>query len=474
MRVPTLLYAVASLVILGGVSVDDVIAQKKVTVAVLYFDNLSEDKKWEPLSKGIADMLITDMAKIKQLRVVERSQLEKIVKEIQLQGTKYFDQKTAQKLGSGLGASIVCTGSYMVLDDITMNVRIVDVGTGEILQAETVTGRKNDWLRLKAELFSKLLSGLKVKPDVEKNGERAGNMTIDDVVERGVVLAMIDQGLLQRAKMRVDSLKKYSKNPMASIPMDGQNIDLALRSQTEMLKNAAYGQIYALLNNPDKGFYRKVQQVLWSFYVSPQDKLAIVEAVECSPDIDMEYPLDTYVFGEELLFYKYKAYMDLRDYKSAYRVSVVFRERYPMSLHVGSVVEAGIKMADMQRKQAEYEISQASLEAEMAAAGNDHNSLEYLQRKQELLVEASLWEEVEDNARTILSHRSYAYESDQEDAIAYHVDIIMSMSMRQKYADAKKYIAVNKLDQEALADSLTQRYGIQHSAILHAIEKWEE
>ena len=45
-------------------------------VAISYFDNTSGTKEYDPLSKGLADMLITDLSNVKSLKIVEREKLE--------------------------------------------------------------------------------------------------------------------------------------------------------------------------------------------------------------------------------------------------------------------------------------------------------------------------------------------------------------------------------------------------------------
>src|SRR5665647_2880155 len=92
-------------------------ATKAKTIAISYFDNSSGDAKYNALSKGIADMLITDLSKVKGITIVEREKLEKLIGEIKLGQSKYFDPATAQKLGKGLGAQNILTGSFYLLDN---------------------------------------------------------------------------------------------------------------------------------------------------------------------------------------------------------------------------------------------------------------------------------------------------------------------------------------------------------------------
>ena len=48
------------------------------TIAVSYFDNTSDIKEFNPLSKGLADMLITDLSNQDKFHIVEREKLEKL------------------------------------------------------------------------------------------------------------------------------------------------------------------------------------------------------------------------------------------------------------------------------------------------------------------------------------------------------------------------------------------------------------
>ena len=100
------------------------------TVAISYFDNTSGTEEYNPLSKGLADMLITDLSNVKSIQIVEREKLENLLKEIELGDSKFIDPNTAQKLGKGLGAGYMLTGSFLIMDEtMRIDARLVDVGT---------------------------------------------------------------------------------------------------------------------------------------------------------------------------------------------------------------------------------------------------------------------------------------------------------------------------------------------------------
>ena len=141
------------------------------TVAISYFDNTSGLEQYNPLSKGLADMLITDLSNVKSIQIVEREKLESLLKEIDLGEGKFIDPNTAQKLGKGLGAGYMLTGSYLIIGEtMRIDARLVDVGTGEIAMAEEITGEKNTFFELEKDLVNKLVATLNL--GLSKSEER--------------------------------------------------------------------------------------------------------------------------------------------------------------------------------------------------------------------------------------------------------------------------------------------------------------
>ena len=106
-------------------------------------------------------MLITDLSNVKSIQIVEREKLESLLKEIELGEGKFIDPNTAQKLGKGLGAGYMLTGSYLIMGEtMRIDARLVDVGTGEISMAEEITGAKNTFFTLEKDLVNKLVATL--------------------------------------------------------------------------------------------------------------------------------------------------------------------------------------------------------------------------------------------------------------------------------------------------------------------------
>ena len=136
-------------------------------VAVLYFDNNSFGKDradYEGLGKGIADLLINDMASNPAMRVVERDRLQSILQEQNLVSSRSVDPQTAVRLGKLLGAQYMVTGGFMSDGKGTLLVtsRVINVETGAITNPMKLQTKGDDVLGLIGQLSTKLNSELKL------------------------------------------------------------------------------------------------------------------------------------------------------------------------------------------------------------------------------------------------------------------------------------------------------------------------
>jgi serine/threonine protein kinase len=134
-----------------------------LTVAVLDFDNHSQDESLDGFRLGFRDMLVTDLSKVGSLRVLERSRLAALLREHDLAKSPFIDQKSAIRLGRGLSAHSIVTGSFTIKgDDIRIDVRMASTETGEIILADGIEGKKMDLFRLQKALSKKVLGALHV------------------------------------------------------------------------------------------------------------------------------------------------------------------------------------------------------------------------------------------------------------------------------------------------------------------------
>jgi TolB-like protein len=143
-------------------------ADRRPSIAVLDFNNaaLINGAEYEPLTKGMAEMLITTLTGNPGLRVVERARLQKLVDEQNLGSSGRVDKETAARIGKLVGAQHMLKGSFAIdrKQMVRLDAQAVNTETSEIEHAETVSGRADDLFMLIDQLGRKLNAGLKLPP----------------------------------------------------------------------------------------------------------------------------------------------------------------------------------------------------------------------------------------------------------------------------------------------------------------------
>ena len=148
------------------------LAQSKPTVAVMYFNDGAIGKAHEelaPLSKGICDMLISELADNPGITVVERDQIESITKEQKLAADKAVDVETAIRVGKLLSAHHMIFGGFITdpAGTMVLNLRSVNVETGRIEFVTNASDKTANLLALIHKVAMKTNAGLKL-PDIPK------------------------------------------------------------------------------------------------------------------------------------------------------------------------------------------------------------------------------------------------------------------------------------------------------------------
>ncbi|MDZ7269048.1 MAG: tetratricopeptide repeat protein [candidate division KSB1 bacterium] len=141
------------------------------TVAVLYFRNVSERAEWNPLLKGLAAMLTTDLGKVNKLRLVERTKLEVLLHEISATPAQLYDGFTAPRAGRILGAERVVIGGATALgtSSLQLDAGIIQSATSELVaKTVRVSGRLSDILQLEKQLAFALIQQLGIKLSVSE------------------------------------------------------------------------------------------------------------------------------------------------------------------------------------------------------------------------------------------------------------------------------------------------------------------
>ncbi len=140
------------------------------TVAVLSFKNLGNSREYDPLQKGLAQMLITDLAKVKKLKVVERLKLQTLLAEIELGSSGVVDAATAPRVGKLIGAKKLVNGAFTDLagDDFRIDASLTETATSKVLQVDEVTGKLDKLFQMQKELAFSIIDDLGVQLSKEE------------------------------------------------------------------------------------------------------------------------------------------------------------------------------------------------------------------------------------------------------------------------------------------------------------------
>jgi tetratricopeptide (TPR) repeat protein len=104
------------------------------TVAVMPFYYSGTNAQVQPLGRGLAQLLVTDLAKSRQIRVLERERMQAILDEMRLSDSSRADPGTALRSGHMLRAASVVQGTIFELpgDQLRVDAAVVDVASAGV------------------------------------------------------------------------------------------------------------------------------------------------------------------------------------------------------------------------------------------------------------------------------------------------------------------------------------------------------
>ncbi len=183
-------------------------APVKPTVALLYFDYRGNDEQLGFLRKGLTQMLVTDLSDNEHMQIVERTDLEAVLKELKLSRSGKISVATRNRIGKLLGARYLITGGYFQYGKLLrIDAKIIDTeyGTSTSVKAE---GEPSDFMVLETQLADRLQTRLlkvhnvRLKNQAAARRRKAANrrqnkqpkVTADTIARFGRALDAIDQG----------------------------------------------------------------------------------------------------------------------------------------------------------------------------------------------------------------------------------------------------------------------------------------
>lgn len=190
------------------------------TIAVCYFQDLSPDKSLKGFQKGLAAMVITDMAKIKSLKVIERLRLQALLEEMKLGQTGIVDAGNAPRIGRLLGAESLITGN-LSMGSIQVTTSLASTSAEGVKGTATITVEKENFFELPSLIIrdSAKIMGITLSQDEIAAIGIPHTKNYKAFIYYGQALDAIDAGRWEDAKNLFD--KALAEDPAFSLAREG-------------------------------------------------------------------------------------------------------------------------------------------------------------------------------------------------------------------------------------------------------------
>ncbi len=155
------------------------------SLAVLYFRNLSGDPESDWLSRGLTEMLVTDLSQLPELKLLGTEKLHSILKELGVLEAETLDAETVRELAERAEVDNVLSGSFArVGDELRISARLQDAATGEILDSSTVSAAGEPRVfELIDQLSRELRTNLKLRAVAGAESDRPVEQVLTSSVE---------------------------------------------------------------------------------------------------------------------------------------------------------------------------------------------------------------------------------------------------------------------------------------------------
>jgi len=139
--------------------------QEKPRIAVLPFANTNEQARTIGYGEAVSGMLVTSLINGAVFRIVERSEIERIMKEQAFQLSGAVNAETAKRIGELYAVDFLVFGTVAKLGNlIETDMRLVDTETGEAMLAESAHAESEIAVRgMAQELVRKIENRYQIK-----------------------------------------------------------------------------------------------------------------------------------------------------------------------------------------------------------------------------------------------------------------------------------------------------------------------
>jgi TolB-like protein len=188
------------------------------TVAVLPLEVDTDDTSLQVLGFGLAELLATDLKRYGRLRVVERTRIDALLRELQLAASGRVDSATAPRAGRLIGAGRVIAGRVRIPPDrsLQLNARVANAMTGRVESALDATSGLDEILVAQRQLTFRVFDALGVPLTPRDRAELARSQTRDLVA-----LLAYSRGMQAQAQLDFSGAASFFREAVRRDPQFG-------------------------------------------------------------------------------------------------------------------------------------------------------------------------------------------------------------------------------------------------------------
>lgn len=197
----------AFVAVTSGLRADPASAQDIPTVAVMDFTGLMVGAGGETgvnLGKAVTAMLVTEFSQRDGIQVIERAEINDMLREQDLALSGRIDESSAVEIGRLLGAQYVLHGQITsIVDNLRMDIRAVDVETSEVVSVLKKSDKTSELLAVVVGLADEFGAQLHLVPPSERPGIEP--IPVRATIEFSRGLDFEDRGEIERAIERYEA-----------------------------------------------------------------------------------------------------------------------------------------------------------------------------------------------------------------------------------------------------------------------------
>ncbi len=152
------------------------IPQDKPSLAVMYFKNNTGDKNYDHWRSALSDLLISDLAQSKYIRVMGGDKLYNILKQLDLMEADSYSSVDLEKISSRGGVNHILLGNLTKAgENFRINITLQEADTGELIGSESVDGKgEASIISMVDELTTRIkrnfkLSDVQIESDIDRH-----------------------------------------------------------------------------------------------------------------------------------------------------------------------------------------------------------------------------------------------------------------------------------------------------------------